>query len=85
MKKREEVKASYTGGDMRMEGGSPYCHLALGFESTAFGQAELVPVALVQEVLGGGSAAQTGIGAGVTSRLSTQAGRTSITHIYIYM
>ena len=60
MKKREEVKATYTGGDMRMEGGSPYCHLALGsasqtvfhsalrFESTAFGQAELVPVALVQ-------------------------------------
>jgi hypothetical protein len=23
-------EASYTGGDMRQEGNSPYCHLALG-------------------------------------------------------
>lgn len=72
LKKREEVKASYTGGDMRQEGASPYCHLALGLESTAFGQAELAPVALIQEILGGGTAAYTGIGAGVTSRLSTK-------------
>ncbi|CAJ1332069.1 unnamed protein product [Effrenium voratum] len=72
MKKREDVKASYTGGDMRMEGASPYCHLALGLESSGFGQAELAPTALIQEILGGGSALYSGVGSGVTSRLSTQ-------------
>lgn len=72
MKKREATKALYTGGDLRLEGSSPYCHLALGFESVPFGQQELAPVALLQTILGGGNAVQTGIGAGVTSRLSTQ-------------
>ncbi|CAE7762263.1 Uqcrc2, partial [Symbiodinium sp. CCMP2456] len=77
LKKREDKKAQYTGGDMRLEGASPYCHLALGFESTAFGQTELAPVALVQALLGGGSAIYSGIGSGVTSRLSTQVLRQS--------
>ncbi|CAE7736098.1 MPPalpha1 [Symbiodinium microadriaticum] len=79
LKKREEKKAQYTGGDMRLEGASPYCHLALGqrFESTAFGQTELAPVALVQALLSGGSAIYSGIGSGVTSRLSTQVLRQS--------
>ncbi|CAK8997259.1 unnamed protein product [Durusdinium trenchii] len=72
MKKREDTKATYTGGDMRMEGKSPYCHLALGLQSCAFGHAELAPVALIQELLGGGAAATSTIGSGVTSRLSTQ-------------
>jgi len=77
MKKREDKKAAYTGGDMRVEGSSPYCHLALGFESTGFGQTELAPVALVQALLGGGSALYSGIGSGVTSRLSQQVLRQS--------
>eukprot|EP00931_Biecheleriopsis_adriatica_P093889 TRINITY_DN67611_c0_g1_i1.p1 TRINITY_DN67611_c0_g1~~TRINITY_DN67611_c0_g1_i1.p1 ORF type:complete len:538 (+),score=164.77 TRINITY_DN67611_c0_g1_i1:84-1616(+) len=72
MKKREEVKAAYTGGDLRLEGSSPYCHLALGFESVAWGQQEMAPVALLQTILGGGSAVYSGIGSGLTSRLSTQ-------------
>lgn len=72
MKKREEAKAAYTGGDLRMEGSSPFCHLALGFESVPWGQKELAPVALLQTILGGGSAVYGGIGSGVTSRLSTQ-------------
>merc|ERR1719236_211402 len=36
MKEREETKALYTGGDLRVEGSSPFCHLALGFESVPF-------------------------------------------------
>jgi len=72
LKKREEAKASYTGGDLRIEGSSPYCHLALGFESVPWGQKELAPVALLQTILGGGSAVYSGIGSGLTSRLSTQ-------------
>ena len=27
---KQQLEASYTGGDMRQEGASPYCHLALG-------------------------------------------------------
>eukprot|EP00933_Yihiella_yeosuensis_P048924 TRINITY_DN453_c0_g1_i1.p1 TRINITY_DN453_c0_g1~~TRINITY_DN453_c0_g1_i1.p1 ORF type:complete len:543 (-),score=156.30 TRINITY_DN453_c0_g1_i1:399-1937(-) len=71
LKKREAAKANYTGGDLRIEGGSPFCHLALGFESVPFGQAELAPVALLQAILG---EASTGgrIGSGTTCRLSTQ-------------
>eukprot|EP00442_Polarella_glacialis_P003066 CAMPEP_0115057212 /NCGR_PEP_ID=MMETSP0227-20121206/5632_1 /TAXON_ID=89957 /ORGANISM="Polarella glacialis, Strain CCMP 1383" /LENGTH=519 /DNA_ID=CAMNT_0002441989 /DNA_START=81 /DNA_END=1640 /DNA_ORIENTATION=- len=72
MKKREEAKALYTGGDQRIEGSSPYCHLALGFESVPWGQKELAPVVLLQTILGGGSAVYSGIGSGLTSRLSTQ-------------
>lgn len=72
LKKREEVKATYTGGDIRMDGSSPYCHLALGFESVPFSHGELAPVALLQAILGGGSAVYSGIGSGLTSRLSTQ-------------
>jgi len=72
LKKRDEVKAAYTGGDLRMEGNSPFCHVALAFESPSWGQAELAPVALLQTVLGGGAAVGTGLGAGATSRLNTQ-------------
>ena len=31
-------QASYTGGDMRLEGSSPYCHLALGPGDLSGGQ-----------------------------------------------
>jgi len=72
LKKREETKAAYTGGDLRLEGSSPYCHLALAFESVPFGAAETAAAAVLQTVLGGGSAMYSGIGSGLTSRLSTQ-------------
>jgi len=72
LKKREESKAAYTGGDLRLEGSSPYCHLALAFESVPFGAAETAAAAVLQTVLGGGSAMYSGIGSGLTSRLSTQ-------------
>mmetsp|Transcript_7012 Transcript_7012/g.17926 ORF Transcript_7012/g.17926 Transcript_7012/m.17926 type:complete len:514 (+) Transcript_7012:80-1621(+) len=73
VKKREEVKALYTGGDSRMEGPSPFCHVAIGFESVPWGQQELAPIALLQTILGSGSAsASPAIGSGVTSRLATE-------------
>merc|ERR1719277_1263000 len=46
LKSREEAKAVYTGGDLRQEGGSPFCHLAIGLESSAWGKAELAPITL---------------------------------------
>jgi len=72
LKKREEAKAVYTGGDLRLEGNSPFCHLAIGLESVPWGQKELAPVTLLQTILGGGSAVSGGIGSGVTSRLTSQ-------------
>merc|ERR1740121_1523945 len=72
LKKREEAKAAYTGGDLRMEGNSPYCHVALALESPAWGAAELASVTLLQAILGSGNAVSSGIGAGTTTRLNTQ-------------
>lgn len=72
MKKRDEHKALYTGGDMRQEGKSPFCHLAIGFESSAWGHQDLAAVTILQTLLGGGSAVSKTIGSGVTSRLATQ-------------
>merc|ERR1712151_40653 len=72
MKKRDVPKAAYTGGDLRLEGSSPFCHLAVGLESVPWGQQELAPVALLQTILGGGSVVNSSPGAGVTSRLATQ-------------
>lgn len=72
MKKRDETKALYTGGDMRVEGKSPFCHLAVAFESSPWGQEDHAAVTLLQSLLGGGSAVSKAIGSGVTSRLSTQ-------------
>mmetsp|Transcript_24740 Transcript_24740/g.50113 ORF Transcript_24740/g.50113 Transcript_24740/m.50113 type:complete len:413 (+) Transcript_24740:3-1241(+) len=72
MKKRPEPKAAYTGGDLRLEGPSPFCHLAIGLESVPWGQQELAPVTLLQSILGGGNAVSAAPGSGVTSRLSTQ-------------
>lgn len=71
MKKRDEPKAAYTGGDLRVEGNSPFCHVAIGVESVPWGQQGLAPVALLQTILGGGSVG-SGPGSGVTSRLSMQ-------------
>merc|ERR1712187_742192 len=64
MKKREEPKALYTGGDLRMEGSSPFCHLAIGLESVPWGQKELAPVTLLQALLGGGNAIASAPGSG---------------------
>eukprot|EP00405_Crypthecodinium_cohnii_P009790 CAMPEP_0206440330 /NCGR_PEP_ID=MMETSP0324_2-20121206/12700_1 /ASSEMBLY_ACC=CAM_ASM_000836 /TAXON_ID=2866 /ORGANISM="Crypthecodinium cohnii, Strain Seligo" /LENGTH=509 /DNA_ID=CAMNT_0053908037 /DNA_START=84 /DNA_END=1613 /DNA_ORIENTATION=- len=71
LKKREEPKAVYTGGDMRAEGNTDLCHVAIGFESVPLGQKEMAPIAVLQAILGGGEAGSK-VGAGVTSRLSTQ-------------
>merc|ERR1712217_469875 len=37
LKARPDTPATYTGGDVRVEGASPYCHLAVGLESVAWG------------------------------------------------
>jgi len=71
MKARTETKAAYTGGDLRQEGASPYCHLAIGLESTPWGQQELAPVTLLQTILGGGNASTAVAASGSTSRLNT--------------
>jgi len=72
MKKREEAKAAYTGGDLRMEGSLPFCHVALALQSSPWGQADMAALALLQTILGGGSAALATPGAGTTTRLATQ-------------
>lgn len=72
MKERPQTKAVYTGGEARMDGASPYCHFAIGLESAAWGQAGLAPIALLQTILGGGSAAGGSVGGGLLSRLSTE-------------
>jgi len=72
LKKRADNKAKYTGGDVRREGGSQFCHVALAFESSQWGQKELAPVTLLQTLLGGGNAVNNLPGSGITSRLSTQ-------------
>merc|ERR1711920_966243 len=70
MKSRPEQKASYTGGDLRQDGPSPFCHVAVALESCAWGQQELAPFAVLQTILGGGNAADTAPGAG-RGRLGT--------------
>jgi len=71
MKARSEAKAAYTGGDLRQEGNSPFAHVALAFESAAWGQKELAPLTLLQTILGNGSAVNAAPGSGVTARLAT--------------
>merc|ERR1711976_667924 len=70
MKNRPEQKATYTGGDLRQDGPSPFCHVAVGLESCAWGQQELAPFALLQTILGGGNATDTSPGA-ARGRLGT--------------
>lgn len=72
LQSRDKAEAQYTGGDLRIEGNSPFCNLAIGFESASWGSRELAPVAVLQSLLGSGSAAAKSIGSGVTSRLSTE-------------
>lgn len=73
MKPRPETKAAYTGGDLRAESASPYCHFAIGLESAPWGQADLAPITLLQTILGGGSASGSAAVSGSSlSRLSTE-------------
>merc|ERR1712151_1418327 len=72
MTKREAPKATYTGGSLMIEGPSPFCHLAIGLESMPWGKAALAPVAILQTLLGSGSAVSSAIGGGSQSRLNTQ-------------
>jgi processing peptidase subunit alpha len=67
LKERNEVKALYTGGDLRLEGNSPFCHLAIGLESSPWGKQDLAPFAILQEILGGGNAVSSAPGVGMTS------------------
>merc|ERR1711982_200673 len=71
LKKREEPKAQYTGGEMRLESSSKMCCFAIGLQSVPFSQKELAPIAVLKTILGGGSASAS-IGTGVSSRLSSQ-------------
>merc|ERR1719343_1559096 len=72
MTKRDAPPAVYTGGSLMIQGPSPFCHLAIGLESMPWGQAELAPVAILQTLLGSGSAVSSSIGGGSLSRLNTQ-------------
>lgn len=72
MKERPATKAKYTGGDLRADATTPFCHVALALESCAFGARELAPITLLQTILGGGNAVRQDVGTGVTSRLSSQ-------------
>lgn len=72
LKDRSETSSVYTGGDLRVEGSSPFCHLAIGLESSPWGQQDLAPFAILQELLGGGNAVASAPGVGLTSRLSQQ-------------
>lgn len=72
LKKRTDEAAKYTGGDLRAEGPSPFAHVAIAFESAAWGQKDLAPATVLQTLLGAGSAVSNAPGSGLTSRLSQQ-------------
>merc|ERR1719515_524793 len=68
--KARTSKAAYSGGYSLEEGSSPFCHLAIGFESGSWGS-DTAAIQVLQAVLGGTSAAG-GVGSGVTTRLGAQ-------------
>merc|ERR1719473_2189279 len=72
MKARDNAKATYTGGEARMDSASPYCHFAIGLESAPWGSSELAATTVLQTLLGGGSASGSSPGSGLLSRLSTE-------------
>jgi processing peptidase subunit alpha len=72
LKQRETVKAAYVGGEVRRDAATPFCHLALGFESVPFGSKDIASIAILQTLLGGGSAVSSGIGGCHLSRLAKQ-------------
>jgi len=68
LKDRTVAKATYTGGACNMDGDSPFCHLAIGFESAAYGK-DLPATSVLRALVGAGSAAVKVPGSGLTSRL----------------
>jgi len=71
LKAREETASTYTGGSVMVDNDSPFCHLAIGLESAAWGSSDLGAVTLLQTLLGGGSTAVKTLGAS-GGRLSNQ-------------
>lgn len=71
-KERADSAAAYTGGDLRIDGPSPFCHVAVGLQSGALGAADHATVLVLKTLLGGGSAGKVSLGGGSLSRLSTQ-------------
>jgi len=55
LKERTVKAAEYTGGSAMVDADSPFCHLAIGFESSAYGDKTLA-MTLLQALLGSGSA-----------------------------
>merc|ERR1712107_848860 len=68
MKERAGTPANYTGGDIRVDGPGNLCHVAIALESTALGQSDSAAVAVLQTLLGGGSAGNANVGGGSLSR-----------------
>ncbi|EER12693.1 conserved hypothetical protein [Perkinsus marinus ATCC 50983] len=68
---REEAKPVYTGGYKLEENADmPVCNIAIGFETEGWNSADLVPVTVLQTLLGGGGSFSTGgPGKGMHSRL----------------
>lgn len=54
MKARPDQKATYTGGDCRVESDSPLAHLSFGFECGALGSADAAATQVLQALLGTG-------------------------------
>eukprot|EP00919_Chromeraceae_sp_WS-2016_P038354 GHVR01091570.1.p1 GENE.GHVR01091570.1~~GHVR01091570.1.p1 ORF type:complete len:431 (-),score=76.49 GHVR01091570.1:85-1377(-) len=72
--KTEEGKVCvYKGGDARREGPGDMTHIALAYEYGGWNSEDLVPLSVMQSILGGGGAFSSGgPGKGVHSRLCTQ-------------
>lgn len=69
----ETAKASYTGGEVRMHNpgsNDPFAHVALAFETASWHDKDLVPMCVLQMMMGGGgSFSAGGPGKGMYSRL----------------
>lgn len=68
---RKVEKPVYTGGDVRIEGGSPMAHLAIAYETPGgWNSDDLVPLTVLQNLMGGGGSFSTGgPGKGMYTRL----------------
>jgi len=70
---RKESKPAYTGGSLMNEAGDKthgHSHVAIGFETKGWNSSDLVPVTVLQTLLGGGGSFSTGgPGKGMHSRL----------------
>lgn len=68
---RETETPRYTGGEARVDANLPVCHLAIAFETPGgWNSDNLVPLTLLQTILGGGGSFSTGgPGKGMYTRL----------------